>query len=232
MITLLNHRNKYVCALLLVGVAAITAKDASDFEQLLINPLAFHGKRVSLIGIAHVIGDEFFLYQNASEAEKARPWRAVIIVRHRRGPLYKNLNNHWVKITGVVHANSHGLLGTSPCEIALIDVERLSRASIEDRDVYGVFRNDTGVTVNLQGPAPAGYAHVQLKPGQLRTFVVVPGSVVLKDAASGNVLFRTELKLEEMAEPYIDFGKKTCYYSITKSGIKRVSSAEAKAWRR
>jgi hypothetical protein len=232
MITILNRRTKRFCSFFLVGIALVAAKAPADFERLLINPQAFHQKRISLTGVAHILGDEFFLYQNGYEAQKAQPSRAVLIVRNLQGPLYSELNNHWVKVTGIVDANAHGLLGTAPCEIALIKLQALARPAFEDRDIYGVFRNDTGTAVNLRAPAPGGYTDVDLKPGQVATFVIATGLAVVNDMASGKMLFKTELNLRAAPKPYRDSGKKIFYYTITKGEIKMVPPDDGKRWKR
>jgi hypothetical protein len=215
----------------MIALTSIGSSPPGDFERLLTSPHAFHHKRVSLTGVAHIYGDEFFLYQNAYTAKKSDPSQAVLIVPNRNKSLYEKLNNHWVKVTGIVDATAHGLLGSVPCEITPTNVTVVSGPSLEDQDVYAVFRNETDKIVNLRAPAPGGYADVDLKPGQVSTFVIAKGTAVVH-VESGKAQSKTELMSSRIPKPYLISGKQTYYYKITKDKIEIVSAKDAQAWNR
>lgn len=95
------------------------------FDALLANPRAYHQKQVCLVGFARVDGESFVLFENKFAATKLNDSRAVSVAQRIGQSTHDRFNNHWVKITGTVEANAHGLWNF-PCEILLEKVEAVA----------------------------------------------------------------------------------------------------------
>jgi len=110
------------CILALLALSLVANSSDSEFRRLLGNPRVYNNKRVSLVGFAHVDGESFVLFENERAASKLADSQAVSVAQRLNGPNYDHFNKHWVKVTGVVDAYSHGLWNF-PCEILLERVE-------------------------------------------------------------------------------------------------------------
>ena len=113
----------------MTGIVLVTtiafAVTSPDFQRVLANPAAFNGKRVTLVGVAEVTNNEFWIYPDARSAKKGDFTKAVFVKRGPKGPLYKELNKHWLKISGTVDVKTRLPLGYGPCAISLDRIELL-----------------------------------------------------------------------------------------------------------
>jgi hypothetical protein len=110
-----------VCVILALTAGTCTA---SEYDEVVKNPQAFHHKRVSIVGIAEIQGDSFALYQRRRPQSSGELARTIFIARRIKGPMYTEFNHHRTKVTGIVDANAHGN-GYYACEIL---VERIEAA--------------------------------------------------------------------------------------------------------
>ena len=122
---MLKTRLMFAIAAIALGTTIAFAVTSPDFQRVLANPAAFHGKRVTLVGVAEVTNNEFWIYPDAFSAKKGDFTKAVFVMRDPKGPLYKELNKHWLKISGTVDAKARLPLGYGPCAISLDQVELL-----------------------------------------------------------------------------------------------------------
>lgn len=129
---------KYVSAVTMLFLAcAAAAPSSSVLQQVLKNPGAFDGKRVIVTGLADIGGTEFWLYPDARAARRGGD--AVFVDRDLKGPLYEELDRHFVKVTGKIKANGTGPLGARVCQLSLERIEPLPIPPVPDTRVYGCF---------------------------------------------------------------------------------------------
>jgi hypothetical protein len=222
-------KRKSFLALVALGLLTHSASAASsDFERLLKNPAEFDDRRVTLIGVAEIGGDEFFLYPNGDARRLGDP--AVFVARDPKGPMYGRFNNHWVRVTGIVNAHAHGPLGSEPCEIRLLRIEPLPRAPVADVNIYGVFRNDRSDTVTLKFAAPTGYSIFDLGPQSITPPGIIAHGSVEVTRLSGKLIAKAELVPRGSPERYFDAARRTYYYRIIGGRIDPVLPDKAKEW--
>lgn len=96
---------------------------AADFNQVIHNPRAFHNKLVTVIALADVEGDRFYLYHPPKPGPQEFG-REIFVAMSVEGPRYDRFNDQWVEVTGVIDANRHGV-AFDPC---VLFVERVRPA--------------------------------------------------------------------------------------------------------
>lgn len=215
-------------ATLFLVTQTLLLASSSDFEKLLATPPKFDGKQVTLIGVAEIGGDEFFLYPDARARRLGRP--AVFIARDPNGPTYQRYNNHWLKVSGIVSARAHGPLGTDPCEVRAENVGALPRPPIPDVNIYGVFRNDESDTITLKVSTPNGYSIFDVRPHSTTPPGVISRGSVEATTASGRTLAKAELLPRRSAEQYFDAVRRSYYYRVIDAKIELVTPSETTKW--
>jgi hypothetical protein len=227
---LLATKWKWISAVIGLSLIAesVQAAPSSDFKRLLAHPAAFHGKRVTLTGVAKIGGSEFFLYPDVSALRDSKP--AVFVAQNPRGAMYDKFNNHWLKVTGIVNAKGHGPLGGDTCELRLERVEPLPRPSLPDRNIYGVFRNEGPATVTLKVSAPSGYSVFDIPPHFTAPPGVISNGTVEVTTRSGKLLAKANLLPRGAAERYFDNAHRTYYYRVTEKTIDLVWPSETTRW--
>jgi hypothetical protein len=209
---------------------SLFAVPSSNLRPLLADPMAFHGKRLTLIGLADVVGAEFWLYPNVRAAKKGES-AVAISWDLRKGPVYKKFDRHWVKVTGVVDGKSHGPLGAAPCEIWAERVEALPYPPLPDPYIYGVFRNDTPATVDLKFSSPTGYGYtLNISAGGVTDAAAIAKGMITASTRSGKLLAKGNLIPSSGAQRYFDAKNRTYYYRITSGRIELVPPGLAKRW--
>lgn len=212
-----------VLALVQAGLAVPT----SDFKELLADPRAFNGKRVTLIGVAEIGGDEFFLYP---DEHARRVGDSGVFISSLNNVTFQRFNNYWLKVTGIVNANTHGPLGTDPCEVMLDRLEPLPLPPIADVNIYGIFRNDTTETVTLKVATPTGYSIFDLQPHSTTPPGVITRGNVEVSTPSGQLIARAKLVPSKLAAEFFDPVRRAYYYRIVDKKVELVSPHETKEW--
>lgn len=93
---------------------------AVDFEEVINNPSKFDKKRVTLVAMAEVGGDRFYLYRPPKPAlSKAGSGREIYGILRTEGPVYDRFNDKLVEVTGVVDANYRGLVSDNACGLII-----------------------------------------------------------------------------------------------------------------
>lgn len=200
----------------------------SDFQRLLANPEAFDGKRVTLTGVASIGGATFYLYPNEDEARNVGA--AVFINRNLEGPRYDKFSNHWLKVTGIVNAKRHGPFNNDPCEIWLEHFEVLRKASLEHRNIYGVFQNDTSSLVNVTIHWRDGYSNFGVPPGETSTEGITKDGTAVVTTEKGKLIGKSDLVPPGISSRYFDSAHRSYYYRITDSKIEIVPVAKTRGW--
>src|SRR5215216_4757030 len=134
----------------LLVLALGTTSYATEFNEVVAHPGAFHNTLVSVIGLAMVEADRFYLFENVSAASKIDSSRAIYIEQGANVASYDRFRNRWVRLTGTADAVHHGPLGGFPCEISLTNVELLDRPPEKQwlRDL-GWFKNETAGAIRV-----------------------------------------------------------------------------------
>jgi hypothetical protein len=229
----MNRNNTWLVTLLTLALIAITgsAAPASDFDDLLKNPKVFNGRRVTLVGLAEIGGSEFFLYPDVQSAKRGE--NAIFVDAHilNENP-YEKLNNHWLRITGIVDTGTRPPLGFGTCSVSLERVEPLASPQLADSDVKGVFKNDTTITVDVKFSTPTGDGYiVNLPPGQISKPSTISAGSVAVTAKSGESVAQADVVIRPPPNQYFDSGNRTYYYRIRHGSITPVVAREASKWR-
>jgi hypothetical protein len=123
---------KLLAVLLLLGSSV--SSWAVDFEDVIKNPAEFHNKRVTLVAMADVGGDRFYLYRPPKpEWSIAGRGREIYVLLPVEGPVYDRFDNKWVKITGIIDANYRGLGSDNACGLRVErvrPVEKIQRSQM------------------------------------------------------------------------------------------------------
>jgi hypothetical protein len=229
----------------LLAVVLGTTSYATEFHDVIRHPRAFHNRVISVIGLAMVEVDRFYLFENVSAASKVDLSRAIYVRQGANVSSYDRFNNRWVELTGIVDADEHGPLGGLPCEISLKRVQLLNRpAEKQWPGDLGLFKNDTGSTVRvflskqahhyygIFGLGPGGVGGMAVSPGTVAVVTLIPQgtekSVVLvpEDERIATVKLLIPARNHRRDEPT----QRVLYYRITKGKIELVPAQEAKDW--
>ena len=226
----ITDRINRTCAIIAFAALAesIVAAPITDFQKLLAAPALFDGKRVTLIGVASIGGAEFYLYPTAREARKAGA--AVFINRNLEGPRLDKFSNHWLKVTGVVNARRHGPFNFDSCEIWLEHFDVLPKPPLPNRNIYGVFKNDTPNLVKITVYRPDGYATWEIQAGATSTEGIEQGSTAKATTSSGKLIAKSDLIPSKALSQYFDSVHRSYYYRITTNKIEFVPPGETKGW--
>jgi len=228
----INHK---IIALILVSAILINvalADQSAEFQKISSNPSGFAGKKVTLVGIAHIYGDRFFLYPNAITAQKSKIEKSAFVVVKPDATRYEKLDNHWLRITGTVDPSEHGPLGGAPFGIILDDLESLDRPPLKDPNVYGILRNDTNGTVTVQVSVKNGYSKFAISPGGTHIQTIDKTSVAQVMSPSGKITTKRALLPPTLPKEYSDSTNQRYYYRITNHSIEFVPPQLAKSWNR
>jgi hypothetical protein len=107
--------------LILLGLS-VTSR-AVDFEEVIRNPSKFHDKRVTLVAMADVGGDRFYLYRPPKpEWSIAGRGREIYGVLSVEGPIYDRFDDKWIEVTGIIDANYRGLASDNACSLIIEQV--------------------------------------------------------------------------------------------------------------
>ncbi|MGH9552171.1 MAG: hypothetical protein ACRD3W_22480 [Terriglobales bacterium] len=127
--------NTKLLTLLVLADLALTTVGA-DFSEIIRNPEKFDKKRVTLVAMARVGGDRFYLYQ-PPEPELPRDDARVIYGQLLpEGPYYKQFDHKLVRVTGVVDSDYRGLTDTNACSL-IIERVRPARRVEKPKVSYG-----------------------------------------------------------------------------------------------
>jgi len=229
----MNRNNTRLLTLLALALIAATESPvhASEFDELLKHPKTFNGRRVTLVGLAEIGGSEFFLYPDVQSAKRGE--NAIFVDAHilNENP-YEKLNNHWLRITGVVDTGIRPPLGFEACSISLERVEPLSYPPLADSTVRGVFKNDTTITVDVKFSTPTGDGYiVNLPPGKVSKPSTITAGAAAATAKSGEPVAKGDLIIRPAPDRYFDSENRTYYYRIRYGRLSPVLPSEAKTWK-
>jgi hypothetical protein len=147
-------------------------------------------------------------------------------------PNYDHLNNHWVKVTGVVHIDQERLFA---CRIVLEDIEVLARQSVKGVRVYGIFFNEGPETIRLDIMNRPGNERdsMTLSPGDVLKTVVVEGTANVSRPSSaaspGPALSTCHMPTETSAPDFFEESTRTFYFRVADGRIKLVKPQQARA---
>jgi hypothetical protein len=236
----------------LFAVALGTTSYATEFNEVVAHPQAFHNKVVSVIGLAMVEADSFDLFENVSAVSQVDLSRAIYVRQGSNVGSYDRFNNRWVRLTGIVDADHHGPLrlvsatgaeiGGRPCEISLEKVELLNRPPEKQwpRDL-GQFKNETSgaVRVFLSTGADDYYGIFTLGPGGVGGTALHPGTVATvtprgKESVvlvpEGKRIVKDKLLIPPRTRRPDEPTDRIFYYRITEGKIESVPTQDAKDW--
>ncbi len=113
--------------LVLFGLSATSW--AVDFEEVIKNPSKFDKKRVTLVAMADVGGDRFYLYQPPKPVWSiAGRGREIYGILRTEAPVYDRFNDRWVEVTGIVDASYRGLGSDNACGLIIDRVRPVREA--------------------------------------------------------------------------------------------------------
>jgi hypothetical protein len=224
-------------AILLLLAAAVGSNDEQEyFEQVVTHRRAFHDKSVSLVGLALIDGDRFYLYDSVAAAAKVDLSHGVFVRQKENGPSYDHYNNRWLRVTGILDVDLHGPLGFGfPCEILLKDVQLLKRPAEKQwpSDV-GQFRNEMRTPIHIALSHPAGYVYAEFDVGVggVNGVAVHNGQVTVR-TVSGATVTNGQLTLPPRTHRRDEPVERRFYYRITPDGkFESVPAAEGNGWRK
>lgn len=197
-----------------------------DLQQLLEKNEAYKGKRVCVIGVAEVDGISFTLFQ-----PPRRELRRMIVVDRKHGrPSYDQLNNHWVKITGIANIDPEKIFAG---RLLLERVEALPRPPIKEVKTYGIFFNEGSDTIRLDVVNKAGNENdsMTLSPGDVLKTVIAEGtarvSLPSTTAFPGQALSACGVPTETSASDLFEESTRTFYFRVRDGRISVVKPQEA-----
>lgn len=234
------------------ALALGTTSYATEFNEVVTHPRAFHNKVVSVVGLAMVEADRFDLFENVSAVANVDLSRAIYVRQGANVASYDRFNNRWVRLTGIVDADHHGPLrlvsatgkelGGRPCEISLEKVELLNRSPEKQwpRDL-GWFKNETGdaVRVFLSTGGRHSYGIFTLGPGGVGGTAVHPGTVATVTPRGeesvvlipeGKQIVKDKLLIPPRTDRSDEPADRIFYYRITEGKIESVPPQDAKDW--
>ena len=199
-----------------------------EFEKLVAKVGAYTGKRVCVTGIAGVDGISFTL----SAPPRLKIRQLIVIDRHRNVPNYDRLNNHLVKVTGIVHNDPEKLFA---CRILLENIEVLARQPVKGVRVYGIFFNEGPDTIRLDVVNKAGNENdsMTLSPGDVLKTVIVEGTAKVSPpstgASPGPVLSTCIVPTANSARDFFEESTRTFYFRVTNGRVELVKPPQARA---
>jgi hypothetical protein len=225
---LILKRVHFAVAAYLLGTSVSMA--GSEFDKLLANPQAFHGKHVTLTGIADIYDVGFFLYQRQLSPTKADTSRSVFVVGGAADTLPDRLNYHWLKVTGTVNARAHAPTGTEPCEILLTHYELADRPPLKEWRIFGVIKNDTSQTLKITVSDTTGYGTANVSPGSLFKNEISRKASLEVSTLSDQVIARRDLTSIKFDRVYFAPESHTLFFRVTMRGIEAVPAENGKRW--
>jgi hypothetical protein len=220
-------------AVLLAGSRTGFAEQTVPFGDILKNPARLDGQSVSVVGLAHVTSNRFYLVQDVKAAARSDPAQAIFISVVGKEANDTKYDNRWVKIYGIVNARFHGDLENFPCGIVLKKIEVLRRPPQKEwRNDAGWFRNDTRGLIHIALSAD-GYVYDQsyLDPGGYVPFSIREGAWATIKSSDGGVISRSRMFVPKRTGKSEEPANRVFFYSVQNHGLKFVPEAEAKTWR-
>jgi hypothetical protein len=216
-----SHLNKIVviAQVLAFTLAAHASIISLSFDQLARNPGAYRGKEVSVIGVAEVDGTSFTLFQPPHRDVS----HSIFIGVPVGPPRYDNLNNHWVRLTGVVEADEEGIFRA---KIFMNRVEALHRSPVPEVKTYAIFTNQssTNVQIELFDKSGKKTSKIILARGGIEKTAISDGNAKLLDQ-SGRLL--SEITVESEHSKFLDPSNRSFYFRINDGKIERTMPRNA-----
>jgi hypothetical protein len=91
----------------------------ADFDEVIREPEKFDKKRVTILAMARVGGDRFYLYQSPEPKQLGDDPRVIYGSLSAEGPYYKMYDNKKVRVTGVVDVSYRGLADRNACSLTI-----------------------------------------------------------------------------------------------------------------
>lgn len=198
-----------------------------EFAELTARIGTYVGKRVCVTGLAGVDGISFTL----SAPSRLKMREVIAVDRHRNMPNYDRLNNHWVKVTGIVYIDQEKLFA---CRISLEDIEVLARQSAKGVRIYGIFFNEGPDTVRLDvvNKAENENDSMTLSAGDVLKIVIVEGIVKVSlpsTAAFPSPALSTCIVPTEKSEPeFFEESTRTFYFRVANGRVALVKPQQAR----
>jgi hypothetical protein len=153
---------------MLVLWASIATSFGEDFYQVIRNPRAFHGKQVTLVAMADVGGDRFYLYQPPKPKSPGDDSRVIYGELLREGPIYDRFDHKWVQVTGIIDAEYRGLASGNACGLIIQRVRPVGKIQTSETKCSGRSCLETHFVQLLKQPETyehkclcvVGFAHV------------------------------------------------------------------------
>lgn len=160
--------NLPVTAFLVLLVLPLTSW-ATNLEDVIRTPAKFHNKRVTLVAMAEVGGDRFYLYQPPKPESLGDNDRVIYGILSREGPVYDRFNNEWVEVTGTIDASYRGLVSENACSLVIERVRPLKKIQMSKANCSDHSCTPTELSRLLENPrryehkcvCVTGFAHVQ-----------------------------------------------------------------------
>jgi hypothetical protein len=228
----------------LLAVALGTTSYAAEFAEVVTHPRAFHNQVVSIVGLAMVEADRFYLFENVAAVSKQDFSRAIYVDQGASVGSYDRFRNRWVRLTGLVDADHHGPLRNFPFELVLKSVELLDRPPEEQwpRDL-GWFKNETGgaIRVFLSEGADHYYGIFNIGRDGVNGMAVHPETVAIVTPSGtesvvlipeGEEIAKAKLLIPPRTHRPEEPADRIFYYRIREGKIELVPAQEAKDWPR
>lgn len=192
-----------------------------SFSQVLQSPDAYRDKRISIVGVAEVDGISFTLFQPPNHDLS----HSIFVGQPRGKPRYNHLNNHWVKVTGIVEPDAEGIFAA---KLFLDHVQSLSRPPVVGVKSFAIFinRDRSPVVVELRDKDGALSTKISLRANGIEKTVVGQGAARVLDAASAQVL--SECPIQSESSKFFEVPDRTFYFQIKKGKIEPVEPDRAR----
>ena len=232
----LNH-------VLLVGVLILPcttfARDVA-FDDLLRNPSRYNRQRVSVTGIAEVVGDDFELWRDEHAVKQMDLERDIRVVQDLNLPPYPGtnvsryspVNLHWVKITGMVDTTWHGRFGFDRFGLMLDRVQILPGPRLKQFLWDSIWlKNDTRHRLNINVSSKGGGMMSEIVPNEVFYDEIKPARVAHIDLSLDNKPFARFHFVPMFSRRYYDRDKRAYYFRISERKISLMPPGQAKGWK-
>ena len=99
----------------------------ATFKEVILHPEKFDKKRVTIVAMARIGGDRFYLYQSPEPKLLGDDPRVIYGLFFPETPYYGAYDHKKVRVTGVVDISYRGLVGGNACSL-IIERVRLAQA--------------------------------------------------------------------------------------------------------
>ena len=208
---------------------------SEKIEEIVKDPKNFDQKAVSFIALLHMDGEYLVLYQNDRDAASHDFAKSIYVETFADAPSYKELNNHWVKVMGIIRVptKSEKIDASSfhPCKLTLVSIDPIKRPPFHETRVHLILRNETKMQLTFALSSDNGRLSTteDLPSGASESFEFKNVRIVIRDK-SGERLLDEYLDPAKALQEYFDPGQRSFYYRFSGKKLEPVRPEIGRRW--